>query len=154
HVWLTFADAINEEHLLTGCRQLLSAAEQAEESRFYFSRDRHRYLVSRALLRTALSRYASVAPKDWTFATNEYGRPEIANLQTTDGILSFSLSHTQGLIALGVAKDRTLGIDVENLAASDVPTSLAHHFFSPEEIVALRDVPHQQRQLRFLEYWT
>jgi len=154
HVWLTFPDAITDERLLSAYRGLLNAMEQREELRFYWPRDRHRYLVSRALLRTVLSRYASIGPKDWSFSTSAYGRPEIANTHATDGGLSFSVSHTQGLIALAVANNRTLGIDVEHLAASDASITLAHHFFSSDEVAAVHDVPHQQQQLRFFEYWT
>ena len=55
HVWLTFCEAISEEHLLVAYRELLNAAEKEEESRFYCPRDRHRYLVTRALVRTELS---------------------------------------------------------------------------------------------------
>jgi 4'-phosphopantetheinyl transferase len=79
HVWLTFCEAISERCLLASYRELLNATEKEEESRFYFARDRHRYLVTRALVRTVLSRYASVDPKDWVFSRNAYGRPYIVN---------------------------------------------------------------------------
>src|SRR5262249_24394946 len=102
HVWLTFPDAIADDRLLSGYRGLLNDIEQREALRFYWPRERHRYLVSRALLRTVLSRYASVEPREWSFSTNAYGRPEIANTHATHGGLSFSVSHTQGLIALAV----------------------------------------------------
>ena len=104
HLWLTFFEAIREKRLLAAYRELLNAKEREEESRFYFAKDRQRYLVTRALVRTALSRYASVDPKDWVFSTNPYGRPHIVNAEATEDSLSFSVSHTQGLIVLGVAK--------------------------------------------------
>ena len=116
HVWLTFCEAISEEHLLVTYRELLNDMEKKEESRFYCPRDRHRYLVTRALVRTVLSHYASVDPKDWVFSADAYGRPQIVNPQAADARLSFNVSHTQGLIVLGVAKGRSLGVDVENFA--------------------------------------
>ena len=154
HVWLTFWEAIRDERLLAAYRELLSAAEKVKESRFYFARDRHRYLVTRALVRTVLSRYASIDPKDWVFCTNAYGCPRVVNAQTTERCPSFSVSHTRGLVILGIAEDRSLGVDVENFATSDISNRLADHFFAPQELAALHEVPQHQRLYRFLEYWT
>jgi 4'-phosphopantetheinyl transferase len=154
HIWLTFCEAISEEGLLVAYRELLNATEKKEESRFYRPRDRHRYLVTRALVRTVLSRYAPVDPKDWVFSTDAYGRPHIVNLQAADTGLSFNVSHTQGLIALGVAKGRSLGVDVENFARRDISINLANHFFAPQEVAALHEASHHEQQYRFFEYWT
>jgi 4'-phosphopantetheinyl transferase len=154
HVWLTFCEAISEEHLLVAYRELLNAAEKEEESRFYSPRDRHRYLVTRALVRTVLSRYASVDPKDWVFSRDAYGRPHILNPQAADARLSFNVSHAQGLIVLGVAKGRSLGVDVENFAKCNVSIDIANHYFAPQEVTALHEVPRHQQQYRFFEYWT
>src|SRR5689334_11223332 len=77
HLWLAFYDEI-EERLHSAYRELLNAAEKEQEKRFYFARDQRRYLITRALVRTVLSRYVSIAPKEWSFSTNAYGRPEIA----------------------------------------------------------------------------
>jgi len=154
HIWLTFCEAITEEHLIVSYRELLNPTEIEEESRFHFARDRHRYLVTRALVRTVLSRYASVGPKDWVFSTDVYGRPHIANTEATDSCLSFSVSHTQGLIVLGVAKGRSLGVDVENFAPRDISIDIANHHFAPQEVAALHEMSHHQRVCRFFEYWT
>jgi 4'-phosphopantetheinyl transferase len=154
HVWLTFCEAISDERLLVAYRELLNATEKQEESRFYSARDRHSYLVTRALVRTVLSRYASVDPKDWVFSTNAYGRPYIVNPQATDGCLSFNVSQTQGLIVLGVAKGRSLGVDVENFNTRDISIDIANHYFAPEEVAALHEVSYYQQRYRFFEYWT
>lgn len=154
HIWLAFCEAISEERLLVAYRELLNATEKKEESRFYCPRDRHRYLVARALVRTVLSRYTSVDPKDWVFSRDAWGRPHIVNPRAADARLSFNVSHTQGLIALGVAKGRSLGVDVENFARRDISINLASHFFAPQEVTALHEVPHRQQLYRLFEYWT
>ena len=154
HVWLTFCDAISDGHLLVSYRELLDATEKEEESQFYFARDRHRYLVTRALVRTVLSRYASVDPKDWVFTANAYGQRCVVNTQATADNLTFSVSHTEGLIVLGVAKGRSLGVDVENFATRNISIDIANHYFAPEEVAALHEVPHHQQRYRFFEYWT
>jgi 4'-phosphopantetheinyl transferase len=154
HLWLAFYDEIDDEQLLAAYRALLNAAERAQEPRFYFARDRRRYLVTRALVRTVLSRYAPVDPRDWVFATNAYGRPEVAAPRTGGDGLTFNLSHTHSLIVLGIAKQRALGVDVENVIAREAAIDVADHFFAPAEVAALHAVPEQQQHDRFFEYWT
>lgn len=154
HLWLAFYDEINEETLLSAYRELLDQGEKEQEPRFYFARDRRRYLVTRALVRTVLSRYAPIGPREWVFSANAYGRPEIVNAQARDLCLSFNISHTHSLIVLGVAKGRALGVDVENFRARAAAIEIADHYFAPEEVAALAAVPRQQQQNRFFEYWT
>jgi 4'-phosphopantetheinyl transferase len=75
HLWLAFYDEITNERLLSDYRALLNQEEKEQQSRFYFARDRQRYLVTRALVRTVLSRYALIDPREWVFSTNAYGCP-------------------------------------------------------------------------------
>jgi 4'-phosphopantetheinyl transferase len=154
HLWLAFYDEITEQRLHSAYRELLSPAEREQERRFYFARDRLRYLITRALARTALSRYAPVHPKEWVFSANAYGRPEIVNAQARDAGLSFNISHTHSLIVLGVAECRAIGVDVENFRAREVSIDIADRFFAPQEVAALAATPPQGRQYRFFEYWT
>jgi 4'-phosphopantetheinyl transferase len=154
HVWLAFYDEICDERLHSDYRELLDAAEKEQEPRFYFARDRRRYLVTRALVRTVLSRYVSIHPREWIFSTNAYGRPEIVNAQVRDACLSFNISHTHSLIVLGVTRSRALGVDVENFRAREVSIDIADHYFAPQEVAALAAVPPHQQQYRFFEYWT
>jgi 4'-phosphopantetheinyl transferase len=154
HLWLTFCDGIREGSLLATYRTLLNAAEKEQESRFYFARDRHRYLLTRALVRTVLSRYVPVAPEDWVFSANAYGRPHIVNTEAADCGLSFNISHTEGLIVLGVAKGQCLGVDVENFATRNISTEIANRYFAPQEVAALGRTLRHRRHYRFFEYWT
>ena len=140
--------------LLARYRELMTPAELAQAARFYFERDRRRYIVTRALVRTVLSRYSDVAPADWRFDKNEYGRPHIVNDSDAARSLSFNITHTDGLIVLAVASDRVLGVDAENTQTRPVSTGLADSFFAPEEAAALRGVDPAHWQRRFFEYWT
>ena len=77
-VWLAYYHEIADPQLHQTYRALLTEEERGKEFRFYFPDDQRRYLVTRALVRTVLSRYLHVPPTDWRFANNRYGRPEIA----------------------------------------------------------------------------
>ncbi len=151
---MAFYQEIEDERLHAVYRELLNEEEKAQEPRFYFARDRRRYLVTRALVRTVLSRYLNISPGEWVFSNTAYGRPEIANAEARDQGLSFNISHTHGLIVLGVARRRALGVDVENFQAREAPLDVAGHYFSPGEVAALNAVPPHRQQHRFFEYWT
>jgi 4'-phosphopantetheinyl transferase len=152
HLWLAFYEEAAEE-LHGAYREILEPAEKEREPRFYFAADRRRYLVTRALVRTVLARYVPVAPRDWRFAANAYGRPEIASPQGRHANLSFNISHTRDLIVLGVTRGRALGVDVENVGRREAVTDVAR-YFAPVEVSALARVPAAQRRHRFFEYWT
>ncbi|GFE85704.1 4'-phosphopantetheinyl transferase family protein [Steroidobacter agaridevorans] len=153
-VWLAYYHDIADPELHRNYRALLTEEERGKEFRFYFPDDQRRYLVTRALVRTVLSRYLHVQPTDWRFANNRYGRPEIANLSRDECGLSFNISHTRGLIALGVTKHRELGVDVENLRTREVALGVADRFFAKTEVDELATVPKERQQDRFFEYWT
>lgn len=153
-LWLAFYGEAAEPAQAVRMLALLSATERAQQLRFHFADDRLRYLVTRALVRCVLSRYAALAPAEWAFSANAQGRPAIANLEPGIDGLDFNLSHTRGLVALAVSRHRTLGVDVENVAVREVSTGIADHFFAPAEAAALAAVPPAQRQDRFFEYWT
>jgi 4'-phosphopantetheinyl transferase len=105
-------------------------------------------------VRTTLSRYAPVAPDQWAFAQNEFGRPEIANDDAAARRVSFNLSHTRNLIVLGVTCDNALGVDVENVHVRRAACEVADRFFSPVEVASLRALPPELQHQRFFEYWT
>lgn len=152
HLWLADYDRIEDERLHAAYRELLAPAERTQEPRFYFAKDRRRYLITRALVRTVLSRYASIDPAAWEFSKNDYGCPAVANAEARD--LSFNISHTHSLIVLAVTRERAVGVDVENFRAREVTLGIADRYFAPPEVAALGMVPPERQQYRFFEYWT
>ena len=132
---------------------LLSADEHARMARLVFERDRLRFLLTRALVRTMLSRYAGVAPQDWTFVANVHGRPELLDRPAGVPDLRFNISHTEGLIACAVTIGREVGVDVEHVGrrlTHDVPA----RFFAPREVADLNALPEPERDRIFFDYWT
>jgi len=154
HLWCAFFDEIKDERLLAQYRSLLTEQERCRERSFYFTRDRHRYLVTRALERTVLSRYAPIAPEHWSFRTNPYGRPEIANDDHIARKIVFNISHTQSLIVFGVTCCNALGVDTENVRIRTAPIEIAGNFFSCSEVDELHTHSVEARQERFFQYWT
>ena len=153
-LWCVFYDRITDERLHRSYRSLLNEAERKQEVRFHFENDRRRYLQTRALVRTVLSRYAAIAPSDWTFTTNAYGRPQVSNTEALGAELSFNISHTRSLIVLGVTGGRALGVDVENIATRSAPIDVADRYFAADEVAELACTDVAQQHYRFFEYWT
>lgn len=152
-LWCVFQDEINDPELLNKYETLLSPDEKEQWPRFHFERHRHQYLVSRALVRTTLSRYLNNHPADWRYVKSKYGRPEIS-LDQNKSNLRFNLSHTEGMIILGVCLDEDLGVDVENIKRDSSLLGIADRYFSPMEVAELRSLPEDQQQTRFFHYWT
>jgi 4'-phosphopantetheinyl transferase len=153
-LWLSFLDETQDAKLLDKYRELLTDVERTQEHRFRFSKDRHRYIVTRALTRTVLSRYAPVAPEQWSFKTNAYGKPEIANNDPIARKMSFNISHTDGLVVLAVTGGQPLGVDIENVGLRRVTSDLANGFFAADETRDLYALPSVLQHDRFFQYWT
>ena len=152
HLWYTLSDDIAPAAALDAYLGLLSPEEHTRHARFLNERARHEYLITRALCRTVLSRYAEVAPTDWRFRANEWGRPEITVPELAH--LRFNLSNTRGLVACAVALEGEIGIDVEVLDRAGGLLEIADRFMAAPEAAAIRALPPDAQGLRFFKYWT
>jgi 4'-phosphopantetheinyl transferase len=131
----------------------LDVNEREQLERFAVDRIRLEYLVTRSLCRTTLSRYADVAPNDWRFTTNAWGRPKIATPAATPG-LRFNLSNTRKLVACVVTLECDAGIDVEGPDWVGETAVIADQFFAAAEKHVLQLIPVAAQRRRFLELWT
>jgi len=132
---------------------LLSPTEHEQLARLRFDALKRRYLLTRVLVRTVLSRCVPVDPADWIFAHNAYGRPFIADPPAQAAQLRFNVSHTDALVVLVLARGREVGIDVE-CRQRHAPLDVAQRFFSPAESAALSALPPASQGARFWDLWT
>ena len=153
HVDLVHTDSVDDSTREDAYRALLSSEETERMARLIFERDRRRFLLTRALVRTMLSRYASVAPADWVFIANVHGRPEIFDRPRGVPDLRFNISHTEGLIACAVTIGREVGVDVEHIGRR-LTYDVAGRFFAPKEVTDLKSLPADEQPKVFFDYWT
>ncbi len=153
HVWYCSPEQIKETGLVGYYYTLLSNEERVRHGRFFFERDRHTFLVGKALMRITLSRYAGLRPSDWVFKASAHGRPEV---KLSHGMLqtNINLSHTNGMVACVVGIDRELGIDIEDTRREVDAIELAQRFFSSSETTALRRLRGDALRRAFFSYWT
>lgn len=153
HLWVVDPDAIEDWYLLAAYHTVMAPDEAQQQARYRFAAGRKEYLVTRALVRSVLSAYAPVLPKDWKFVRNKHGRPEVSGPPGAPKF-RFNLSNTRGLIVCLVAKDRELGVDVEDTHRPGETVAIADRFFSPFESAELIRQPVQRQRDRFFDYWT
>ena len=153
HVDLLQTSSAEALSRLDGYRTLMSEDEHDRMQRFVFERDQRDFLLTRALVRTMLSRYAAIAPCDWRFIANAHGRPEILDRPSGVPDLRFNISHTDGLIACAVTIGREVGVDVEHVSRH-LTHDVAGRFFAPGEVTDLRKLSEQDQQRVFFDYWT
>jgi 4'-phosphopantetheinyl transferase len=153
HVDLVHTDAADVWAQHEGYRALMSKDEEERMARLVFERDRRRFLLTRALVRTMLSRYASVPPAGWSFIANVHGRPEIFDRPRGVPDLRFNISHTEGLIACAVTIGREVGVDVEHIGRR-LTHDVAGRFFAPREVDDLKALTEDEQHKVFFDYWT
>lgn len=152
---MTRPEACQDPVLLDQYAALLSDEERTRWQRFVFPRDRHAFLVSRALVRSVLGRVLGAHPAELRFQAGAHGKPNLADVDPghRHATLSFNLSHTQGMAMLAVGLGKAIGADVESTdrqAALDV----AERFFSAGESKALLALAPADQPERFWSLWT
>lgn len=154
HLFFTFPEQISDRGLLQRYESLLSDAESAQMSRFYYAGHRHQYLVTRALIRSSLSAFFPVDPASWQFNTGAYGKPDIEHPEV-EIPARFNISHTRGLIVCAIVRDYEVGVDVEDTERSTrAGLDSLSSYFSPHEINELGQLPAARQKQRFFDYWT
>jgi 4'-phosphopantetheinyl transferase len=94
HVWSASLDP--PAPLVQRLAQLLSLDERLRAERFHFEKDRRRFIVSRAILRTILGRYLKVEPGWLQFRYEHGGKPALVETSSWRTI-QFNVSHSQSL---------------------------------------------------------
>ena len=147
HVWWLSleSDELSVERALS----VLSPEERARADRLHFVRDRRRFALGRAALRTLFAAYTGTEPDRVALRVGPAGKPYLA--ERAD--IHFNLSHCEhrGLLAVALSP---VGVDLERVR--DIPEALtiAEHFFTTSEIGALRAFPEAERSEAFLRCWT
>ena len=153
HLWTARLDEVSTPALWRTTSALLCAEERARFARYRVERARQEFLAGRWLVRTTLSRYLPRDPASWRFVSAAHGKPELAE-QPAGRRLRFNLSHSRDVVALGVAWDHDLGVDVENARRRWAGLRLAERFFAAAEVRPLTSTPRGAQRQAFFRYWT
>ncbi|HJR05677.1 MAG TPA: 4'-phosphopantetheinyl transferase superfamily protein [Pyrinomonadaceae bacterium] len=152
HVWR--ADLNQGASIVRALYEVLQADERLRADRFHFQQHRERFVVARGALRQILGSYLGSAPEQIRFAYNQYGKPALAADAVGDDLLSFNVSHSEGIALYAIARGRRVGLDIEHLREDFDALTLAERFFSPSEVATLSELPAEQQTVAFFNCWT
>lgn len=130
----------------------LSDDERQRWQRFHHAADRQRFLLARALLRSVLAQMLRRPPAELQFSYGRHGKPQLS--RPADSTLEFNLSHTRGLLVLGVTTAGAIGVDAEAVTRDVEMLALAERFFANDEVTQLRSLPAPQLRDAFFRLWT
>lgn len=151
HVWCAAVEATAAS--LVSLHHILSGDERSRATRFYFQRDRERYIVGHALLRLLLAHYLASSPEQIRFEDGSHGKPALAPPYKQSG-LRFNLSHSGDRVVVGITRGRELGVDVEYMDRRRASLDLASRFFAPPEVENLQALPTEMQLAGFFNCWT
>lgn len=129
----------------------LSTAESRRAERFHRDRDRRAFLARRTLVRALLGAYLDRPPASLELASGPFGKPELGSKEFD---LTFNWSVTGSFLALAVARNLSLGVDLEWRDPALELERLAPTVMGPEELVRFRALPAAERPAAFFRLWT
>nr|AAO65355.1 JadM phosphopantetheinyl transferase-like protein [Streptomyces murayamaensis] len=131
--------------------QALDELEAARAATFVHDRDRRQYVAAHATLRRVLAEYTGHEPSRVPLGRAEgpYGKPQLIGSPVP---LHFNLSHSHGLIAIGVAAD-PVGVDVQRVPSPEAVEVVLPRLH-PREREELRALPASERPEAFARLWT
>ena len=135
------------------CLPVLSAGERERAQRMMSLPARHQFIVARAKLRWLLGGYLGADPSRIEITAGTHGKPRLAD----DGgsRLEFNVSHSRGVLLIGVATGRPVGVDVEHVRAVGDLAGLARVALGPAEQAQLHAPADARARLtRFFQLWT
>lgn len=151
HIWCASLNASPEN--LSYYLSLLSPDEVRRAERFYFERDRNRFIIGHGLLRFLLGGYLNMNPAEIVFVYGEYGKPSLKPVETNK-VLEFNVAHSQDLVLYAFNWDRKVGIDVEYMIPLADMDDFARQFFSPKESQFINSLSGKQKEDAFFKTWT
>lgn len=139
-----------EPEAFAGLERLLSIEERQRASRFRTDELRHRFMVSRGLMRRVLGGGRCLPPDQLRFTTDDHGKPHLVNGRETQ----FNLSHSRDLMLLAVTRGMPVGVDIEQVRRLKDAHGIAHRFFTARESEWLRGRQGSEVDSAFFSLWT
>lgn len=125
--------------------------ERARAARFVHARDRRRFVVAHAALRSFLAERLEIEPTAVRFSRDSSGKPRLASGLP---ILHFNLSHADDVGLLAATYGSAVGVDVERVRSLPHSEDIADANFTDGERDALRELRPDEWEEGFFRCWT
>lgn len=130
----------------------LSDAERRQASRFLRAGNRRDYTAAHALTRRLLAARGLGAPAAIELIRGAHGKPHLR--ETEAGDWRFSLTHTEGFVAVAAAQGVEVGIDAEGLDRTIADADLERTVLTPAERASLNGLQGAAWRHAFFRLWT
>lgn len=129
---------------------VLDESEKNQANRFKIDVLHHRYVTVHGRLRNILAQYSDQSPESIILAKTERGKPYLAD----NPELSFNLSHSENFMAIAVARNCQIGVDIELYKHRDSLSAIVNKYFAVEETVYWNKQPEKLKLREFYCFWT
>lgn len=113
-VTCTLINLLASDDVLALAARLLSEEEDARAASIVRLAQRRRYTIARSVLRILLGRTLGLEARDVPLASDEHGKPILAN--RAHGRIGFNLSHSGDLALIAIGPQPAIGVDIEPIA--------------------------------------
>jgi 4'-phosphopantetheinyl transferase len=128
----------------------LSPADRERAARFHRAEDRHRFIAGRGLLAALLRQSGEAASVPLQLDLTEHDRPFLPNSPQ----LAFSISHAGTVVAVALARNARVGLDVEALDRRVDFAAVAERIFNPADLARFHALPESGQPRAFFRAWT
>lgn len=140
----------DDEELSDAYLPLLDADELARLSTLSNPLVRQRYIEVRGRLRMLLGEAVLQAPDQLRIARTDRGKPYLPDHPEC----VFNISHTTNQLAIAIASDCQLGVDIERYQPRSNLAALVKKCFAEEEAAYWHNLPEDQKTPEFYRFWT
>jgi len=151
HLWCAALDLNTAvlEHL----EPALTADERSRAARYFFARDRNRFIAARAILRDLLGKYMTLGAGKLDLRYGAHGKPYCEPRNGAPPI-RFNLSHCADTAVFAFTSGREVGVDVEAIRNDFAQDEIAEAHFSQRELEELRGLSSSLKSEGFFLCWT
>lgn len=149
HLWSVVLSQFYDS--LPWLNEVLSVEERQRAERFYFRKDRDRYVIGHGIRRVILGSYLRQPASSITFCYGKCGKPQVKFISDE---LNFSDSRSGDLAVYAITRACPIGIDVERVRFVPQYQEIASRFFSRQENDMIMALPLERRMERFFTIWS
>lgn len=142
-VWFAGASPAAAE----AARYWLSPEELERAERVRVMRARDEFVVGRALLRVLAGQATGVVPRSVEISVGAMGKLRVPGVEC-------NVAHSRGMVALALARDAAIGVDVEAQDRAVEALDVARDTFAPGEVEEIEAAREGERTAIFCRIWT
>jgi 4'-phosphopantetheinyl transferase len=130
--------------------RVLDENEQTQAVKFASQLLQQRYVTAHGKLRDILAKTLAVSATSIQIQKTAYGKPYLTDYPE----LAFNLSHTDNYMAVALAKNCQLGVDIEQCKHRSTLAALVQKCFSVEEADYWQKLSAAEQTREFYQFWT